>query len=156
MTNAKHARRRVLFLCIGNCVRSQMAEGLLRAMAGDRFESLSAGVRPAGYVHPLTIEVMKELGIDLLEARSKDITEFLPERRGVPPDLLISVCDTAAAYCPTFPASIDRLHWPVCDPILAEGSGEERCNVFRRVRDELRARLEKALASGELERSRKR
>ena len=143
-------KRRVLFLCTGNSCRSQMAEGLLRELAGDHFESLSAGAHPAGYVHPLAVEVMREAGIDVSGQESKHIRDFLPER-GTPPDLVVSVCDSAARECPTFPGKVERLHWPFPDPIGASGSPEERRAAFRRVRDAMRERIEAALAAGELE-----
>lgn len=142
--------RRVLFLCTANCIRSQMAEGLLRHLAGDRYECLSAGATPVGYVHPLAIEAMAEIGIDLSVHYSKGIRDFLPPR-GVPPDLLVSVCDSAARECPTFPAPVARRHWPFHDPVTASGTEEERLRVFRRVRDQIRARLEEALRQGELD-----
>jgi arsenate reductase len=142
--------RRVLFLCTGNSCRSQMAEGLLRQLAGERYESLSAGARPAGYVHPMAIQVMSELGVDITEAQSKHIEDFLP-KNGVPPDLVISVCDSAAEECPVFPGKVDRKHWPFYDPIHAQGTEDERLQAFRAVREEIRARLETGIAAGELD-----
>ncbi|MBI4603060.1 MAG: arsenate reductase ArsC [Planctomycetes bacterium] len=143
-------KRRVLFLCTANCIRSQMAEGLLRHLASDRLESLSAGAWPAGYVHPLAIAAMNEIGIDIGAQRSKGIREFLPPE-GAPPDLVISVCDSAARECPAFPGKVERAHWPFFDPVLAEGTDGERLAVFRRVRDEIRTRIERALEAGELD-----
>jgi len=143
-------KRRVLFLCTGNCCRSQMAEGLLRQLAGDRYESLSAGANPAGFVHELAIEVLGESGIDITPQESKHIRDFLPPA-GTAPDLVISVCDAARAQCPTFPGKVDRLHWPLYDPIRARGTIEERREAFRKVRDEIRERLRVALEVGELE-----
>lgn len=136
---------RILFLCTGNSCRSHMAEGLLRAMAGERCESLSAGARPAGYVHPLAIQVMQELGIDISGQRSKSINEFLPPA-GTPPQLIISVCSNADRDCPVFPAEVARQHWPFDDPAHAVGSEVERLREFRRVRDEIRLRLAKFLS----------
>src|ERR1700734_4114754 len=104
-------RLRVLFLCTGNSSRSQMAEGLLRQSFGDRIEALSAGSRPAGYVHPLAIAAMREIGTDVSTQRSKSILEFLPPD-GAPPDLLITLCASAARECPTFPPHARRLAWP--------------------------------------------
>lgn len=127
-----------------------MAEGLLRLLAGDRFESLSAGAAPAGFVHPLAIEVMGEIGVDLTEQFSKHIRDFLPER-GTPPDLVVSVCDSAAQECPTFPGKVSRLHWPFVDPSFISGTDESRLAAFRRVRDQLRSRIEAALDAGELD-----
>ncbi|MFQ5731322.1 MAG: arsenate reductase ArsC [Planctomycetaceae bacterium] len=133
-------KTRVLFLCTGNSCRSQMAEGLLRQMAGERFESLSAGARPAGFVHPLAVEAMRELGIDISRQQSQPIEEFLPPQ-GTPPDLIVSVCSSADRECPLFPARVERRHWPLDDPAEAEGTDAERLAEFRRVRDEIRAAI---------------
>ena len=144
MTRMSDDKLRILFLCTGNSCRSQMAEVLLRRLAGDRFESLSAGSNPAGSVHPKAIAAMRELGIDLSAARSKSIEEFLPPA-GEPPDVVISVCDSAARDCPTFPGDVKRLHWPFEDPAHAVGTEEVVMGVFRRVRDEIRAKIEAKL-----------
>ncbi|MGH7127259.1 MAG: arsenate reductase ArsC [Planctomycetaceae bacterium] len=135
---------RVLFLCTGNSCRSQMAEGLLRALGGERYESLSAGAKPAGFVHPMAVEAMREIGIDISGQRSKSIHEFLPPQ-GEPPDRIISVCDSAARECPVFPGEVERLHWPFEDPTHAEGSPEDTLAWVRRVRDEIRATIETQL-----------
>ena len=134
------AKKRVLFLCTGNSCRSQMAEGLLRELAGDRFESLSAGANPAGYVHPMSVQVMQELGIDISSQSSKHINEFLPPQ-GTPPDLIISVCSSAEKECPLFPGDVQRWHWPFDDPAHATGTDDQKLAEFRRVRDEIRSRL---------------
>ncbi len=134
-------RQRVLFLCTGNSCRSQMAEGLLRHLAGDRYESLSAGAKPAEFVHRLAIAAMREIGIDISGQTSKSITEFLP-LEGNPPDLIVSVCDSAAEQCPVFPGPVERLHIAFDDPADANGTEEEIMNVFRRVRDEIKAAIE--------------
>ena len=117
-----------------------MAEGLLRHLAGDRITSLSAGAKPANFVHPLAIEAMAELGIDISQQVSKHINEFLPPH-GTPPDLIISVCSSAEKECPMFPGNVERLHWPFDDPAYATGSQDERMSEFGRVRDEIRERL---------------
>lgn len=135
---------RLLFLCSGNSCRSQMAEGLLRQLAGDRFESLSAGAKPSGYVHPLAVEAMREIGIDISGQQSKSIGEFLPPA-GEPPDVIVSVCSAAEKECPNFPGAVERLHWPFDDPAHAEGTDEEKLPVFRRVRDEIAAALREFL-----------
>lgn len=135
---------RLLFLCTGNSCRSQMAEGLLRRLAGDRFESFSAGSKPSGYVHPLAVEAMRELGIDISQQASKSIDEFLPPV-GTPPDVIVSVCSSAEKECPIFPGDVERMHWPFDDPADAEGSDAEKLPVFRRVRDEISARLQEFL-----------
>ncbi len=140
-------RLRVLFLCTGNSCRSQMAEGLLRELHGDRYEALSAGSNPAGYVHPGAVAAMNDVGIDISNQASKSISEFLPPA-GTPPDVIISVCSGAEKDCPTFPGATRRLHWPFDDPAHATGSDAEKAAVFARVRDEIRQSLQDRL--GEL------
>ena len=132
---------RALFLCTGNSCRSHMAEGWLRHLAGDRYESLSAGSDPAGYVHPGAIEAMAEVGIDLSGQTSKSIDRFLPPQ-GEPPDVIVSVCSSADAKCPVFPGEVERIRAPFDDPGHATGSEEHRRGEFRRVRDEIRAMIE--------------
>lgn len=132
--------QRVLFLCTGNSCRSQMAEGLLRHLGGERYRPLSAGADPAGYVHPLAVTVMAELGIDISHQTSKHINEFLPPE-GEPPDLIVSVCSSAEKECPAFPGEVERLHWPFDDPAHATGDDDEKLAEFRRVRDEIGSRL---------------
>jgi arsenate reductase (thioredoxin) len=129
-------RQRVLVLCTHNSARSQMAEGLLRALASDRFDVASAGTE-ANRVHPLAIRAMEELGIDLRGHRSKTVDELLRE----PWDYVITVCDSANERCPLFPGRTTRLHWSFEDPSAATGSEDERLAVFRRVRDAIAARL---------------
>ncbi|MCW5849445.1 MAG: arsenate reductase ArsC [Anaerolineae bacterium] len=123
---------RVLILCTGNSARSQMAEALLRARSGNRFEVYSAGVAPKG-VHPLAVQVMAEMGIDISQARSKGVEEFL----GQPMDYVITVCDNANETCPVFPGAVTRLHYSFEDPAAVTGDEAARLAVFRRVRDEL-------------------
>lgn len=118
-----------------------MAEGWLRQLGSDRFESLSAGAKPAGYVHPLAVRAMHEVGIDISHQSSKSIRDFLPPV-GMPPDLIISVCGSAEKECPLFPAVVERWHWPFDDPYHTAGSDDDKMYEFRRVRDEIRARLE--------------
>ena len=129
-------RARVLVLCTHNSARSQMAEGLLRAMAADRFDVASAGTE-ATRVHPLAIRAMDELGIDLRGHSSKSVDRLVAE----PWDVGITVCDAANERCPVFPGRTIRLHWSFEDPSVAVGSEEERLAVFRRVRDAIAARL---------------
>lgn len=124
----------VLILCTGNSCRSHLAEGILRAAAGDLFEVLSAGSNPAGYVHPLAVRVMAEIGIDLSTHRSKHMNEFL----GTPIETVITVCGRADQACPVFPGQVNRHHWPFDDPAHAIGTEAEQLAVFRRVRDEIR------------------
>lgn len=134
-------RTRVLFLCTHNSARSQMAEGLLRAAAGDRYEALSAGTE-ATRVRPEAIAAMRELGIDISAQTSKTLEPFL----GQPIDWLITVCDQAREACPTLPGVANQLHWSVEDPAATEGSDEERLAAFRVARDDLSARIEAFLA----------
>jgi len=129
-------KKRVLILCTGNSARSQMAEGLLRRDAGDRFEVFSAGTRP-GKVRPEAISVMHELGIDISGHRSKSVDELT----GQPFDYVLTVCDNAKESCPIFPGNTVTVHRCFEDPAAVEGSEEERLAVFRRVRDRLRRYL---------------
>jgi arsenate reductase len=130
-------KKRVLILCTGNSARSQMAEGLLRYEAGDRFEVESAGSKPSA-VRPEAIQVMREIGIDISHHRSKHLDEF----HGQQFDYVITVCDNANESCPIFPGSTTRIHQSFEDPPPPSvGSEEERVRVFRRVRNELRTYL---------------
>jgi arsenate reductase len=128
---------RVLFLCTGNSARSQMAEGFLRHYAGDRYEIHSAGLEPRP-VNPLAIQAMSEVGIDISGQRSKAVADYLGI---VHFGYLITVCTDAERQCPIFPGVSLRLHWAFDDPAAAEGTEEERLEVFRRVRDEIDARI---------------
>ena len=134
--------RRVLFLCTGNSCRSHMAEGWLRHLAGDRYEALSAGSDPAGYVHPGAVAAMAEAGVDLSGQESKSIDRFLPPH-GEPPDVIVSVCSSADAKCPVFPGEVERVREPFDDPGHATGTDAEIAAEFRRVRDEIRAMVER-------------
>ena len=133
--------KRVLFLCTHNSARSQMAEGWLRALAGDRFEAASAGTE-ATRVHPLAIRAMAEAGVDIAGHASKTLERFVAE----PWDWVVTVCDAANERCPVFPARTTRVHWSFDDPSRAVGGEEERLAVFRRVRDEIGAHLRAWLA----------
>lgn len=135
-------KKRVLILCTGNSARSQMAEGLLRWMAGDRFEVLSAGVEPS-QVRPQAIEAMREIGIDISKQHSKSVEEFAEQEF----DYVITVCDNANERCPVFPGQTKRLHWSFDDPAATKGDEAERLAVFRRVRDEIEARLREFVES---------
>ena len=137
-------KQRVLILCTANSARSQMAEGLLRNLAGDRFEVFSAGAKPS-VVNPLAIQAMGELGIDIHAHRSKHLNEFLKQ----PFDYVITVCDTAAESCPIFPGPAQRIHWSFPDPAAVEGSQEERLASFRTVRDAIEAQLKIWVATQE-------
>ena len=139
----------VLVLCTGNSCRSHMAEGFLRAAAKNRFRVASAGSKPAGYVHPLAIKAMAEVGIDISSHNSKHLSEFLNQ----PVQTVITVCGNADQACPVFPGQLNRYHWPFDDPAHAAGSEEEKLNVFRQVRDQMRSAFE-AYAAGRLDASR--
>ena len=129
-------KKRVLILCTGNSARSQMAEGLLRHDAGARFEVASAGTKPGG-LNPLAVKAMAEVGIDISRHRSKSVDELLGERF----DFAITVCDSARETCPVLPGVAEKIHWSFDDPAAAVGSEDEKLAEFRRVRDELRAKL---------------
>jgi arsenate reductase len=133
----------VLILCTGNSCRSHLAEGILRAAAGDILDVQSAGSKPAGYVHPLAIAVMQEIGIDISHHRSKHLSEFLEQKV----ETVITVCGNADQVCPVFPGQLNRHHWGFVDPAHAKGTDEEVRQVFRAVRDEIQ-RIFKAYAAG--------
>lgn len=129
-------KKRVLILCTGNSARSQMAEGLLRHLAGDRYEVRSAGTHPS-IVRPEAIEAMAEIGIGISDHRSKSVDEFEGERF----DHVITVCDRANENCPVFPGAPNRIAWNFDDPAAVEGDHDARLRAFRRVRDEIVVRL---------------
>jgi arsenate reductase len=136
-------RKRILFLCTGNSARSQMAEGLLRHEAGDRFEVFSAGTHPS-LVRPEAIAVMNEIGIDISGHRSKSVDEFTTQKL----DTVITVCDNAKESCPVFPGGTRRLHWPFEDPALVQGTDEQRKDAFRKIRDRIHGRIMVFLGEG--------
>jgi arsenate reductase (thioredoxin) len=123
-------KQRVLILCTGNSARSQMAEGLLRRMCGDRFEVFSAGTKPAG-LNPNAVAALKEIGIDISGNRSKSVDEFAGQQF----DYVITVCDNAKEACPFFPGGGERIHHSFADPAAAPA--DEQLTIFRRVRDEI-------------------
>lgn len=151
-----------------------MAEGLLRHLAPERYEALSAGSHPVGFVHPLSVRVMAEIGIDISGHVSRDVREYLPPdpnrafgRPGAggrggepptpdgpraPPDVIVSLSDFARAHCPRFPARTGWIHWPILDPILALGTEDFRLSVFRGVREEIRALIETGLETDAFDR----
>lgn len=133
-------KRTVLFLCTHNSARSQMAEGLLRALGGRRFEAFSAGTE-ATRVRPLAVRAMAELGIDISGHHSKTLDRFVDQ----PFDKVITVCDQANEVCPVFFGARERLHWSFRDPSEATGSEDEQLAVYRAVRDALRERIEREL-----------
>jgi arsenate reductase len=137
------AKQRVLFLCTHNSARSQMAEGLLRHLGGDRFEAFSAGTE-ATRVRPLAVRAMAELRIDISGHESKTLDRYLEQ----PFDLVITVCDQANGACPVFVGARTRRHWSFPDPSQAGGTDEEQLTVYRQVRDAIRARIERELLAG--------
>ncbi len=128
--------QRVLVLCTANSARSQMSEGLLRELAGDRLEVASAGTHPS-VVNPFAIEAMRERGIDISHHHSKNLRELLDQ----PWDTVITVCDNAAENCPIFPGKVERIHWSFPDPAAVEGSDDDKRQAFREVRDAIEARF---------------
>jgi arsenate reductase len=135
-------KKKVLFLCTGNSVRSQMAEGLLKTLGDVRWEVQSAGIIKS-YVHPLAIRVMEEIGIDISRQASKSMDKLVNEKF----DYVITLCDHAAQFCPTFGGRGKRLHWPFEDPAGAVGTTEEKLAVFRRIRDGIKMKIEEFLKS---------
>jgi arsenate reductase (thioredoxin) len=129
-------RRNVLILCTGNSARSQMAEGLLRHIAGDRLHIESAGIDPS-HVRAEAIDVMREIGIDISDHRSKSVDEFT----GQAFDYVITVCDHAREFCPAFPGTAERIHWSFEDPACISGTYEERLAAFRTARNLIEERL---------------
>lgn len=136
----------ILFICVHNSARSQIAEGLVNALHGDRFEAVSAGVSPTR-VHPAAIEAMAEIGIDISRHRSKSLDEF----EGRKFDIVVMVCDDKAADCPFFPGGKEHIHHAFDDPAACEGPDEEVRACFRRSRDEIRAWIDEALVQGKRE-----
>lgn len=132
---------KVLFLCTANSCRSQMAEGFLRHLGGERFEAASAGAQ-ATQVNPDAIRVMKEAGIDISSQRSKDVSEFMGQRF----TYVVRVCDRAKETCPIFPGAFRYFDWGLDDPATADGTEQDRLVVFRRVRDEIENRVREFIA----------
>ena len=136
-------KKRILFLCTGNAARSQMAEGLMRAFHGDTFDVFSAGSRPAGWVHPLAVRAMAEIGIDIGDQTSKSAEPFLDQEF----DVVVTVCDSAAADCPVWPGAKRIEHWPIVDPSYGPDDPATRPDRFAETRDELARRIEELVAS---------
>lgn len=137
-------KKKLLFLCTGNSCRSQIGEGLLRHLAGDKYDVYSAGVEPSR-VHPMSILVMKELQIDISKQTSDDVNDYL--NSGI--DIVISVCDSAAQSCPSFPGNVRRIHWSIKDPFHGWDVDESKLPDYRRTRDELKARIEAFLSESQ-------
>ncbi len=135
-------KQKVLFLCTGNSCRSQMAEGWLRNLAGDRFEVVSAGTHPVG-LNPYAVTVMGEAGVDISNHVSERVDPYLEQRF----DYVITVCDHAQEACPVFPCAASKLHWNFDDPAKATGTYEQQLIVFRKTRDEIADRVRQFLAA---------
>jgi len=129
-------KKKVIFICTGNACRSQMAEGLLRHMAGDKFEVYSAGSHPSR-LHPASVAVMAEWGIDIARHTAEPIDDYL--ETGI--DIVITVCDNAQQICPTFPGNVKRIHWGLDDPYHGWGAKPEDLLPYREIRDELKGRI---------------
>lgn len=141
----------ILILCTGNSCRSHLAEGILKHALGDGFRVESAGSNPAGYVHPLAVKALAEIGIDIDAHHSKHMDLFLHDEVKT----VITVCGNADQACPVFPGQVSRHHWPFDDPAHATGGEDEQMAVFRRVRDEI-LRVFTAYAAGRLDEAKRR
>ncbi len=130
--------KRVLILCTGNSCRSQMAEALWEKLGNGEWQSESAGSKPSGYVHPLAVQAMQELDIDISEYASKSLEQFQEQSF----NLVVTVCNNAKEACPVFPGAKETLHWPFDDPADATGTEEEKMAMFRRVRDEIKESIQ--------------
>ncbi|MGQ9637351.1 MAG: arsenate reductase ArsC [Thermodesulfobacteriota bacterium] len=137
-------KKKVLFICTGNSARSQMAEGLMNQLGQEEWEAKSGGLFPS-FVHPFAIRVMEEMGIDISKQNSKSLDQFFGQEF----DYLITLCDYAAQTCPAFPGHGKRLHWSLEDPAGAIGTPEERLKIFRKVRDEIKAKIEELIKNHE-------
>ena len=136
-------KKRILFLCTGNAARSQMAEGLMRAHHGEAFDVFSAGSRPAGWVHPLAVKALAEIGIDAGAQYSKSADEFIDQ----PFDCVVTVCDSAAQDCPVWPGAKRLEHWPIKDPSWGPDDPATRFDRFVETRDEIARRIEELVPS---------
>jgi arsenate reductase (thioredoxin) len=136
-------KKKILFLCTGNAARSQMAEGLARAFHGDKLDVVSAGSRPAGWVHPLAIRALAEIGIDASDHTSKSADPFINE----PFDIVVTVCDSAAQDCPVWPGAKRIEHWPIVDPSYGPDDPATRPDRFAATRDELKQRIDELAAT---------
>ncbi len=132
-------KKKVLFLCTGNAARSQMAEALANSFHGDVMEAVSAGSRPAGWVHPLAMKAMADLGVDIHDAQSKGADQFINQ----PFDVVVTVCDSAAKDCPNWPGAKRIEHWPVVDPSYGPDDPATRYDRFVVTRNELAQRIDK-------------
>lgn len=136
-------KKRILFLCTGNAARSQMAEGLARAFHGEELEVVSAGSRPAGWVHPLAVRALAEIGIDARDQTSKSAEQFIDQHF----DIVVTVCDSAAQDCPTWPGAKRVEHWPIVDPSYGPDDPATRYDRFVETRNELQRRIQELVAT---------
>ena len=136
-------KEKIIFICTGNACRSQIAEGIMRQLAGDKFDIFSAGSHPT-LVHPMSIKVMKEIGIDISSHNSDPISHFLSEKINI----VITVCDDANKVCPVFPGKVERIHWSIEDPIKRWSSNSDDLVNFRKTREDLTERIKNLLKSG--------
>ena len=134
-------KQKVIFICTENSCRSQMGEGLLRNMAGDKYDVFSAGLKP-GFINPNAIKVMNELGVDISKHTSDDVTKYVGDEF----DYIITVCDNANESCPIFPGKGKRIHWSFKDPADAVGNEEEVLDEFRKVRDQIKSTLKQFIS----------
>ena len=137
------SKKRILFLCTGNAARSQMAEAIARAFHGDKVDVVSAGSRPAGWVHPLAIEAMSQVGVDMHEQYSKSAEPYLNQKF----DVVVTVCDSAAKDCPNWPGAQRIEHWPIVDPSYGIDDPATRLDRFVETRNDLMQRIDELVAS---------
>jgi len=133
-------KKKVLFVCTGNSCRSQMAEGIMRDLAGNAFEVFSAGSHPSR-VHPMSIAILAEWGINISHHTSDSIDQYLDNEI----DIVITVCDNANEICPIFPGDVKRIHWSIDDPFHGWGDEEQFKNRYRETRNDIKNRIEKLL-----------
>ena len=136
-------KEKIIFICTGNACRSQIAEGIMRHLAGDKFDVFSAGSYPT-QVHPMSIKVMREVGVDIAFQSSDPISKFLNENI----DIVITVCDNADKACPSFPGNFERIHWGIKDPFKEGASDSDNLVNFRKTRQDLTIRIKNLLKSG--------
>ena len=135
-------KEKIIFICTGNACRSQIAEGVMRKLAGDKFDVFSAGSHPS-LVHPMSIKVMKEIGIDITPHTSDPILNFLSKNINI----VVTVCDNADKVCPVFPGRVERIHWSIKDPFKGWNSHPDDLVNFRKTREDLTARIKNLIKS---------
>ena len=135
-------KEKIIFICTGNACRSQIAEGVMRKLAGDKFDVFSAGSHPS-LVHPMSIKVMKEIGIDITSHTSDPISKFLSKNINI----VVTVCDNANKVCPIFPGKVERIHWSIKDPFKGWNSQPDDLVNFRKTREDLNARIKNLIKS---------